>query len=99
MKKKQKHNYKSKDKFWSGSGKFLLSVMLIYLIILGINELIHHSENQCEFFYYSDIQIEGNKLIPTSQILKLCGFSKKSDSKNVKIDIHQLAKRIMNFNM
>jgi cell division septal protein FtsQ len=95
MKHKQKSNYKSKEKFWSGSGKFLLSIITIYLIILGINVLIRHSENQCESFSPADIQIAGNKLIPDKQILHLCGFKNREERKKLKIDIQKLAKNIM----
>jgi cell division septal protein FtsQ len=96
MKNRQKSNYKSKEKFWSGSGKFILSIIIIYLIILGINELTHYSKNQCESFSPGDIQIEGNKLIPGKLILQLCGFNNKSASKKIKIDIHKIATKIMN---
>ena len=95
MKKEQRKRRKIKERFWSGSGKFLLTLIIVYVFLLGINELIQFSEKQCDSFLKSDIQIEGNRLIPSAKILHLCGFDNRNPAKRIEIDANKLAKKIL----
>ena len=95
MKEEKRKTRKKKERFWSGSGKYLLSLIFVYLVLLGINELVQVSEKQCELFAKSDIQIQGNHLIPSTKILHLCGFTNSKSDKKIKVDINRIAAKIL----
>jgi len=83
-----------KEKFWSGSGKFFLVVILIYMAFYTYNKIADISAKRSDIYQRSDIQIKSNQLVSTNQILKICGFNTKKDQK-IKIAIDSLASRLM----
>jgi cell division septal protein FtsQ len=92
--KKQRKN--KKDKFWAGSGKFFLVVILIYLAIYGGNKIFQISNERSDFYKKSNIEIVGNRMVSTEKILGICGFSKKKD-KEIKINIDAIAIQLMEY--
>jgi len=94
MKKQRKRR---KEKFWSGSGKFFLAVILIYLAFYGGNEIYQLSNERSDSYKKSDIEIVGNRMVSTNKILQTCGFSLKKDTE-IKINIDEVAERLMEFN-
>jgi len=81
-----------KEKFWSGSGKFLLAVMIIYALILVINEIVGLGKNQEKNFKAENVEIFGNDLLSAEKIKDLCEF----DFKNSKdINIEEIAAAVM----
>lgn len=85
-----------KEKFWAGSGKFFILVLVIYLSALGLKRVYESSGKSSGKFTVPDIQIENNKLINTAKILNLCGFSDHTgDKDSVVIEYKQLAKQLL----
>ena len=70
---------KRKEKFWSGSGKFFIVVILIYLAFYTYNKIADINAQRSDMYHKSDIQISGNRLVSTKQILDICGFSTMKD--------------------
>jgi cell division septal protein FtsQ len=93
MKKQRK---KRKEKFWSGSGKFFLAVILIYLSIYGGNKIFEMSNERSDFYKKSDIEIIGNQMVSSEKIYELCGFSEKED-KEIQINIDDVAAKLMKY--
>jgi cell division septal protein FtsQ len=91
-----KQRKKRKEKFWSGSGKFFLVVILIYLTYYGGNKILELSKERSDFYKKSDLEIIGNQMVPTDEIFRICGFSSKDD-KEIKINIDELAAKLMEF--
>lgn len=81
-----------KEKFWSGSGKFLLAVMVIYALILAINEIVGLGKNQEKNFKAENVEIFGNDIMSAEKIKKLCDhdFTKSKD-----INIDEIAAAVM----
>lgn len=93
MKKQRK---KRKEKFWSGSGKFFLVIILIYLGFYGGNKIFQLSGERIDSYKKSDIEIVGNRMVPKAKILLICGFTSKED-KEIKINIDKVAAKLMEF--
>jgi cell division septal protein FtsQ len=85
---------KRKEKFWSGSGKFFLVVILIYLAFYTYTKITDISAKRSDMYHKSDIQINGNQLVSTKQILDICGFNTGEDQE-IKITNDSLASRLM----
>ena len=81
----QRRSRKSKkEKFWSGSGKFLLAVMIIYALILAINEIVGLGKNQEKNFKAENVEIYGNDILSVEKIKDLCQYDFKN-SKDINI--------------
>lgn len=83
-----------RERFWSGSGKFFLFLVFIYLIYYGATRISDVASQRKDQYKRTDIEIIGNRLISTSKILNLCGFNKKTD-KAIEINIDSLASKLM----
>jgi cell division protein FtsQ len=84
-----------KHPFFSGSGKFLLSLLGFYLLYFAVNKIMdarHGGENN---FTKSEVEISGNKLISESQILGICGFKNSQDNLPVNINVDAVAGKLM----
>jgi len=81
-----------KEKFWTGSGKFILVVMIIYALILGINEIASLGKNQEKNFKSENIEIIGNEILNDEKIKDLCDydFGKSED-----VNIDKIAEALM----
>lgn len=90
--KKQRKN--KKDKFWAGSGKFFLVVILIYLAVYAGNKIFDISNERSDFYKRSNIEIVRNQMVSAEKILRICGFTSKKDDE-IKINIDSLATRLM----
>jgi cell division septal protein FtsQ len=86
--KKQRKN--KREKFWSGSGKFFLTVILIYLAVYGGKKIINISNERSDFFKKSNLEIVGNRMVSVDKIFRICGFPSDKD-KEIKINIDSLA--------
>jgi cell division septal protein FtsQ len=85
---------KSREKFWTGSGRFFLTLILVYLSYIGTTKIVDAEKNQVRVYSRDDIELSGNKIISHKEILTLCGFQAKS-KKNIPINIEDLAEKIM----
>jgi cell division septal protein FtsQ len=85
---------KRKEKFWYGSGKFFIVVILIYLAFYTYNKIADINAQRSDMYHKSDIQISGNRLVSTKQILDICGFKTTKDQE-IKIANDSLASRLM----
>jgi cell division protein FtsQ len=83
-----------KEKFWSGSGKFFLILIVLYAIILGINEIVGLGQDQMENFKAEIIEINGNKILNLEQIKALCNYN-FSDNNKRKIILEEIAESLM----
>ena len=81
-----------KEKFWAGSGKFLLVVMIIYALILGINEIVSLGKNQEQNFKAENIEIIGNEILSNDKIKDLCDYDFK---KPEDVNIEEIAESLM----
>jgi cell division septal protein FtsQ len=93
MKKQRKRR---KEKFWSGSGKFFLAVILIYLAFYGGSKIYQLSNERSDSYKKSNIEIVGNRMVSSAKIYQICGFTSKED-KEIKINIDKVAARLMEF--
>ena len=91
---KYKKQKKHTTGFFSGSGKFFISLILLYLSFYLGNWLFQMSKERSDEYSRDQIEITGSRLVSSNEILRLCGFSTKSDQK-LKINIDSLAKRLM----
>ena len=89
-----KKSSKRKERFWTGSGKFFLSVIIIYLIGYSVYKITNLSGQRVDTYRAADIEVNGNKLVSSKDILSICGFSGKSD-KSVRINVDSLAIRLI----
>ena len=85
---------KKRERFWTGSGKFFLSVIGIYLFIFFGYKIMETDKDMEIAYSRNDIQIQGNRLISTEKILKECSFS-KNDKRKKKIDFKSVAKNLL----
>lgn len=92
--KKIKSN-KRKTGFLTGSGKFFLTVTLIYLAFYTGNRIFDISKKRIDTYKRDHIEIQGNKLITTDRVLEICGF-RSLKSAEIKINVDSLASQIMN---
>lgn len=93
VKREPKRNRKSKkEKFWAGSGKFILALMVIYALILGINEIVGLGKQQENEFKAENIEISGNEILSNEKIKELCDFN---FAKTKDIDVEEIAKNLM----
>ncbi len=83
-----------REKFWSGSGKFFLFLIFIYLIYYGVSHVADIAAQRKDQYSRTDIEIVGNRLVSNSKILNVCGF-KGNENKAIEIDIDSLAARLM----
>jgi cell division septal protein FtsQ len=91
---KHKRQKKYHSGFFSGSGKFFLSLILLYLAFYLFHWLYQMSNERSDEYSRNQIEITGNRLVSSKTILNLCGFRSVSDEK-VSIQIDSLAKQLM----
>jgi len=91
---KIRNKNRRKERFWSGSGKFFLTVIIIYLLGYSVYKITNLSAQRTDSYRASDIEVTGNKLVSTTEILSLCGFSKKSE-KEVRVNVDSLAAKLI----
>jgi cell division septal protein FtsQ len=84
---------RKKEKFWAGSGKFFILLLIAYLTMMGLRKIYNAGGKVSGKYTMQDIQIVNNRMVTPVQILQLCGFNKDRDS--VAIDFNQLAKKIL----
>jgi cell division septal protein FtsQ len=87
---------KRREKFWTGSGKFFLVIILIYFAIYAGNKIFSISKERTDYFRRSDLEITGNRMVSQENISRICGFTSKKDIE-VKINIDSLATQLMEF--
>jgi len=87
---------KKREKFWTGSGKFFLTIILIYFTVYAGNKILSISNERSDYFRKSDLEITGNKMVSLEKISRICGFTSKKD-KEKKINIDSLATQLMEF--
>lgn len=63
-----------KERFWSGSGKFFLVLIVLYALILGINEIVGLGQDKMENFTAEIIEITGNEILSSDHIKELCNY-------------------------
>ena len=85
------------EKFWSGSGKFFLVLVFIYLIYYGASQVADLASQRNDQYRRTDIEIVGNRLVSNSNILSICGFKSKEDNA-IEINIDSLAAQLMTLN-
>ena len=85
---------KRREKFWAGSGKFFLVVILIYLAVYTGNKILDLSNERSDLYKKGDVEIVGNRMLSIEEIYTFCGFTSKKD-KEIKINIDSLAIRFM----
>ena len=90
----KKKNNNRRDKFWSGSGKFFLFIILVYLAFYSVNYIFEIAAVRSDYYQRSDIEINGNRMISDAQILKICGFYSNKDTER-RINIDSVASVIM----
>ena len=83
-----------REKFWSGSGKFFLIVIFIYLAVYAGNKIFTISNERSDFFIKSNLEIVGNRMVSVDKIVKICGFPSDKD-KQIQINIDSLAIKLM----
>ena len=83
-----------KDKFWSGSGKFFLIIILIYVAVYAGTRIFKISSERSNVYKKSDIEIVGNQMVPVDKIYRICGFPADSE-KDIMINIDSLASNLM----
>lgn len=76
--KKAKRPRRKADKFFTGSGKFFLVLLVFYLIYFAVSKIINLEKNKNFVYSKSDIEISGNRIIDAETILGVCGFLKGS---------------------
>ena len=98
--KKKKYNRidtpkkRSKEKFWTGSGKFFLVLIIIYLLIYGASRILKMSGQRSDLYSRSDVEVAGNRLVSNEEILHACGFISR-DVKEIEINIDSAAAELM----
>lgn len=92
MNKGKKRN--GKERFWTGSGKFFLFLIIAYLLYIAIAKIIDIDKNSDRLYTRMDIEIKGNNIVSRDKILSLCGFKPKNDTK-IAIDIDKIAQKLM----
>jgi cell division septal protein FtsQ len=85
---------KQREKFWSGSGKFFLILIFVYLLFYGGSKVINLSAKRSDSYKKQDIEIAGNKLISKEEILRVCGFSGR-DKEERSLHVDSLAAKLM----
>lgn len=85
-----------KEKFWSGSGKFFLVLILIYLAVYAGNKIIQMSNERSDIYKKTDLEISGNRMVSSEIISHLCGFS-SNKNKEIKINIDDVAAKLIKF--
>ena len=83
-----------KERFWAGSGKFLLVVIVIYALILGIKEIIGLGENQMQNFVPENIEVTGNEILSKNTIIDMCDFE-FSNANSKEMDIEEIAASLL----
>ncbi len=89
-----KQKNRRREKFWTGSGKFFLTIIIIYLIYFAVNKIFNVAGQRSDYYKMSNIQINGNRFIPETKIFTLCGYNLKDDSE-IKLNVDSIATRIM----
>jgi cell division septal protein FtsQ len=92
----KKQRNKKKEKFYRGSGKFFLVVILVYLAIYGGNKIVQQSNERSDYYKKSDVEIVGNQMVSSEKILEICGFPPEKDKK-LKIHIDDVAAKLMEY--
>jgi cell division septal protein FtsQ len=85
---------KRREKFWAGSGKFFLVVIVIYLAVYAGNKIFNISKERSDYYKKSNLEIIGNRMVSVEKIFRICGFSTKED-REIKINIDSLAIQLM----
>ena len=90
----RKSRKSKKEKFWAGSGKFLLVLMILYALILGINEIVGLGKKQEQNFKAENIEVTGNEILSSEKIKDLCDYD-FTNSKTNDINIEEIAESLM----
>jgi len=83
-----------KEKFWAGSGKFLLVLIILYALILGINEIVGLGQKQVQNFKAENIEILGNEILSSEKVKELCDYD-FANSKTKDLNIEKIAESLM----
>lgn len=76
-----------KERFWSGSGKFFLIVLILYALFFGINEIVSIGEEEIEKFSAENIEISGNEILNREKVIELCNISESTEKvENINVD-------------
>jgi cell division protein FtsQ len=90
----RKNRKSKKEKFWAGSGKFLLVLMILYALILGINEIVGLGKKQEQNFKAENIEVTGNEILSSEKIKDLCDYD-FTNSKTNDTNIEEIAESLM----
>lgn len=90
----RKSRKSKKDKFWSGSGKFFLVLIILYALILGINEIIGLGQDQMEKFKAEIVEVTGNEILNPDKIKELCNYDFNNKS-NKELNLEKIAESLM----
>jgi cell division septal protein FtsQ len=91
--KKQRRKKKS-DKFLSGSGKFLIGLVVFYLLYFAVTKIVETEQNKSYIYARNEIEVTGNRIISDTKILNMCGFLKNTKGK-IEIDPERIAQDLM----
>ena len=83
-----------KERFWSGSGKFFLVLIVLYALILGINEIVGLGQDKMENFKAEIVEITGNEILSSENIKELCDYD-FSNSSTKEINLEEIAESLM----
>ena len=87
---------RKKEKFWAGSGKFFILLLVVYLSMLGLRRIYNSGGKPNGKYAIADIQIVQHKMVTPERILHLCGFTNfNNDRDSIVINYGQLAKKIL----
>jgi cell division septal protein FtsQ len=93
----KKRKKKKLDRFWSGSGKFFLVLLIFYLLYFAVSKIIEAEQEKKYLFKRDEIEVSGNEIVSTSKIIRICGFI-KNDIDEVEIDPDRVAEELMSLN-
>ena len=75
----QKRKYRNKkERFFAGSGKFFVTILIVYLLFFGIKKIVGISR-EVKRYSRSELQITGNTLVTEKKVHEICGFYPGSD--------------------
>jgi cell division protein FtsQ len=83
-----------RERFWSGSGKFFLVLIVLYAMIHGINEIVGLGQDKMENFKAEIVEITGNEILSSENIKELCDYD-FSNSSTEEINLEKIAESLM----
>jgi len=89
----QKVRNSKKERFWSGSGKFFVILVILYSLLLGINEIVSIGKEEVEKYSAQNIEINGCDILSHENILELGGI--KNINETTEIETEQIAKKLL----